>query len=93
MKKRTVSIEVAIGRDAVSVESYINGGKRATPLLVGTSNPNDIAMAYRRAAMEFLVMADGIQNNKHFLPVTDIDKQIKMMLSENAFYLEGESNE
>lgn len=93
MKKKTMAIEVVIGKDNLSVESYINGVKMVTPLLVGTSNPNDIAMAYRRAAIEFLVMADGIQHSKEFLPVTDIDKQIKMMLSENAFYLEGESNE
>lgn len=93
MKKRTVTIEVVIGKDTVSVEEYINGGKRTTPLLVGTNNTNDIAMAYRRAAMEFLIMADGIQNSKNFLPVTDINKQIETMLSENAFNLEGESNE
>ena len=91
--KKTISYEIAIGRDIVSVNEYINGKCRETPLLVGTNNNYDIAMACRKAAMELLMRADAIQNAKEFCPVTDINKQIEMMLSENSFYLEGETNE
>lgn len=93
MKKKTISYEVVIGRDTVCVEEYINGNRRATPLLVGTNNDYDIAMACRKAAMELLIRADAIQNGKDFLPVTDINKQIEIMLSENKFTMDGEPNE
>lgn len=84
-----MSYEVVVGRDIVSVEEYVNGNRRDTPLLVGTNNPYDIAMACRKAAMEFLMRADAIQNGNAFIPVTDISKQIEMMLGENGFDMNG----
>lgn len=93
MKNKTVTYEVVIRRDTVCVEEYINGNRRKEPLLVGTNADCDIAMAFRRAAMEMLIRADGIQNGKQFFSATDINKQIEMMLSENKFTMEGEPNE
>ena len=91
--KKTISYEISIGRDTVSVNEYINGKCKVKPLLVGTNNNYDIAMACRKAAMELLMRADAIHNGKEFFPVTDINKQIEMMLSENEFTMEGEPNE
>lgn len=93
MNRKTISYEVVVRKDTVSVEEYVNGNRMATPLLVGTNNEYDIAMACRKAAMELLIRADWIQHSKEFYHTTDIQKQINMMLNENEFTMEGELNE